>query len=293
MIIEDVLHFFKYGLSSWNLVFKYIKKSIIAFFIINFVFIASLICYVIVNHNDFNLKIFAFLLTLIFCFFFFNIFFLVIQPTKKIIKSVYGFSINKLFIPAFSTREWELFYFSLLKAFLLRNGINNKEKIDELKAILIEKAENQAKNYTPLINTGIILAFFIPVWSAANTRLFKSINDLNTGMAIVIVVLFLIVLFNIIGFNVKYFVKEFSFFSQEQYRIYSLKNYLNILSFEILLAESEFYQTKINTDVIEKVMKEYQKKYFENDNQLVVLKNNSLTILKRWFRFLHTKFNFF
>ncbi|MFJ7828404.1 hypothetical protein [Psychrobacillus sp. NPDC096623] len=292
MIIEDVLHFIKYGLSSWNLVFKYIKKSIIAFFIINFLFIAGLICYVIVNQNDFNLKVFAFLLAVIFCFFFFNIFFLVIQPTKKIIKSVYGVSINKLFVPAFSTREWELFYFSLLKAFLLRNGINNKEKIDELKTILVEKAENQAKNYTPLINTGIILAFFIPVWSAANTRLFKSINDLNTGMTIVIVVLFLIVLFNIIGFNVKYFVKEFSFFSQEQSRIYSLKNYLNILSFDILLADSDSYRTKINADIIEKVMKEYHKKFFENDNQLVVFRHNSITILKRWFRFLNTKRNF-
>lgn len=288
MIIENVLHFYKKGLSSWNLIFKYMKKSVISFFILNFALLAGLIYYIVVKYNDF--KIFVLFLGALFSFL--TLYFLVIQPTKKIIKSVYGISITKTFTPAFSTREWEVFYFSLLKTFLIRNGINKKIVFDELKEVLAEKAENQAKNYTPLINTGIILALFIPVWSAANTRLFKSINDLNTGITIVIIALFLILVFSAIVVNIKYFVKEFSFFSQEQSRIYSLKNSLNIISFEMSLAESESYQPNREfEEIIDKVIEEYHKKNSTNTNQLIVFRDSVITKLRNWFRYINSKLN--
>lgn len=116
-----------------------------------------------------------------------------------------------------------MFCLTLLKTYLIRSGINNKLATDELKKVLTEKAENQAKNYTPLINTGIILALFIPVWSAANTRFFKSINDFNSGVAFLLFSLFIIVLFSAIIVNVKYFANT---------------NQLKVLSLGLIINES-------------------------------------------------------
>ncbi|MGE6489752.1 hypothetical protein [Paenisporosarcina sp. NPDC076898] len=269
------------------------KKSVITFFLLNLLLLVAFSYYIVAEFNDFMIFV-PFLGSLISLL---SLYFLIIQPTKKVIKSVYGISILTRFTPAFSTREWEIFYFSLLRAFLTRNGIIKKMAYDDLKEVLAEKAENQAKNYTPLLNTGIILALFIPVWSAAITRLFRSINDLNTGITIVILFLFIILLVSTIVVNIKYFVKEFSFFSKEQSRIYSLKNSLNMISFEISLAEIEpspkSYEFEKN--IIDKVIADYTKKYSKDTNllnDLTAEKINIEGLTRNWFKYINSKLNF-
>lgn len=263
MIIENVLHFYKKGLSSWNLVFRYMKKTVIFFLILNFLSIVGLIYLIAVSNFNFIVLVFWGLALIL------SIYFLISRPAKRVIKSEYGISINKKVVAVFKTKDWEIFRLELLKTFLSNSTINNKIAIDELKRILTDRAENQAKNYTPLINTGITLALFIPVWSAANAQIFKSINDFNTGVAILALVLFLIVIINMNIVNLKFFANEFSFFIQEQTRINSLVYSLNIISYEILLLESNSLKpsNKFQENILEKVIEDYQEKYCPNNEK--------------------------
>lgn len=296
MVIENVLHFYKKGLNNWNLVFKFMKISLVYCFTLNLILLGSFI-YCLLDKN-FEFKIFALAFWAITLYS--SMYFLISRPVKKVIKSKFGISINAKVYAPFSTSEWRIFRLAVLKTFLKENAINNKITIDELKRILTEKAENQAKNYTPLINTGIILALFVPVWSAANTRFFKSVNDFNTGFVIVIFTLFIIVLINMNIVKFKYFANEFSFYFQEQARINSLNNSLNIIAYEMLLSENDLSEQSdvFQDDIIKNVIQDYHEKYSNSSEKQLKVKRSEIKInavrevvkkSKKWFRYITSK----
>lgn len=285
MVIEKVLHFYKKGLNNWDLVFKYMKVSLLYFFILNLVLLGSLF-YCLANKSfDFNLFALVFWAITLFS----SMYFFISRPVKKVIKSKFGISMTaKVFAP-FSTSEWRTFRLAVLKTFLKQNDIQNKLTTDELNRIITKKAETQEGSYTPLISTGIILSLFVPVWSAANTRFFKSINDFNIGLATVMFAFFVIVIISMIIMYVKYFSNEFSFYHQEKARINSLINSLNIISFEMLLEENDSSRKShvFQENIIEKVIEDYHIKISNsNKNQLNAIGFDTKNI--KWFKLLYS-----
>lgn len=262
MIIENLLHFYKKGLSNWDLVFRYMKKSLILFAITSILLFAVFVY--LISLSDWLLIVI--LIPIGFGLLHVFIFFLISTPVKVVLKEKYGISIRKSIFAPFSTKEWIGFRLSLLKEFLISNGVVDKVLTNDLKNVIIEKAENQVKNYSPLI-TGITLILFVPVWSAASTRLFRSINDFNTGAAIVGVSLIIIILLNMNVANFKYFIKELSPFSRNQAMFQRLKTELTTISYEMSLSETTTYnnyefQRKMNHEALTS----YYKKYFNNQD---------------------------
>lgn len=265
MIIENLLHFYKKGLSSWDLVFRYMKKSLILFAITCILFFAVFVY--LISLSDWLLIVI--LIPLGFGLLHVSIFFLISTPVKVVLKEKYGISIRKNVFAPFSTKEWIGFRLALLKEFLISNGVVNKELTNDLKNVIIEKVENQVKNYSPLI-TGITLILFVPVWSAASTRLFRSINDFNTGAAIVGVSLIIIILLNMNVANFKYFIKELSPFSRNQARLQRLKTELTTISYEMSLSKTNTHKNyEFQKKIIDEALTYYYKKYFNNQNNHV------------------------
>lgn len=294
MIIENLLHFHKKGLNNWDLVFRYMKKSLILF-AINSILLFTVFVYLI-SLSDWLLIII--LIPLGFGLLHVSIFFLISTPVKVVLKEKYGISIKKNVFAPFLTKEWIGFRLALLKEFLISNGVVDKELINDLKNVIIEKAENEVKNYSPLI-TGITLILFVPVWSAASTRLFRSINDFNTGAAIVGVSLIIIILLNMNVANFKYFIKELSPFSRNQARFQRLKTELTTISYEMSLSKTNTYKSyEFQKKMIDDALTYYYKKYFINqdnhfDVSLVTESNSRIErIGRRTDRMLNKKIHY-
>ncbi|TQR30204.1 hypothetical protein [Brevibacillus brevis] len=191
-MVKSVIKFYDKELSSFNLVYQYMKPTYCMYLISGILFVMSLFLAMFID-NILTKVIFGIFLALN-CIFYF----LLNLQAKRIVRHKYDIYPDGFF---WNVKELSSKRVSLLKKFLDENGINSTKKTEEFMKLLSKESEN--RKFKSLLVPGIVLAFTLPVWNHFIAFSFKSINNLNWAIAFVIVIVFLTISSSVLYSQIK------------------------------------------------------------------------------------------
>ncbi|WP_342045938.1 hypothetical protein [Bacillus sp. OTU530] len=262
MIEEQVFHFYKYGLSTSNLILKYLRRNIIIFTLLQVVFIVGLaLFYFFIYRAPFPILSLLYVIQV-----FIGTYIFLNSPAKKVVQHKYGLPIDKRFFKHWANKEWQMFSLLVLSVFLSKKGISNKEKIDGLIDLLEKKEKLYTSNFKVL--AGIFLVFTIPAWSAFNTWIFKFNSSLESAvqylLSIMLLAFILDVFVGMLRFNIK------DLYTSDKKHIFYLINLLESLSYiHQLSQDSDSFSGSnnvgsptIKAKIVSKILEDYHKKYY-------------------------------
>ncbi|MED4156658.1 hypothetical protein [Priestia aryabhattai] len=268
MIADDLLHFYRYGLTFRRLLFRDMKRYV-------FLTIALIVLYFMSTSWGDKIDTGYFILDAILAII--NVLFVVIGPgiwmfflyhqTAKVFRRKFQLKVKKGGITAYK-RESDLIEILILKIYLERKNIKTREAIEELVKTLKEREEIRERNSFPLYASSFVI-LFIPVWSATNNSIFKSITTLKEVYIYLAIIGVFIILFNIVVATMKEINKIFIF--NNKFSVEELIHSLTALSYEYYILENNLKEDSINTSddprltikfkVIKNVFDDYYKRY--------------------------------
>lgn len=264
MITDDLLHFFQYGLSTRRLIFRYMKFYI--FLTIVFIGVYFKLCFYAKEHN-LKYSIIGFfpgsgvvlLLGAIF----------ISYQAARVLRNKYKFKVKQRGLSMYS-KDWELFQLMILKVYLERKHINTKEAIEQLKESLKERTEFKIKTQVP-VYVGSFMILFIPVWSATNNSIFKSVSTLEEAYIYLMFIVLVIVFINFAVGSFKQIAKMV--FLNHLVKTEELNYFLTALAYEYYLVENDLRENNphisnhsratIKFKLIKNVLDDYYKRYPE------------------------------
>lgn len=229
MIINDLLHFFQYGLSARRLVLMHMKRYILLVFI--FIGLYFKLC-IYAKENNLQYSILGFFPGTVIVFVLGGLF--ISYQSVRVLRNKYKFKVKQRGF-SFYSRDWELFQLMVLKVYLDRKHINTKEAIEKLKENLKEQAEFKIKNQAPFY-VGSFILLFIPVWSATNNSIFKSVSTLKEAYIYLSIIALFIVFINFTVVSFKHIIKIVFF--NDLVKTEELNYFLTALAYEYYLHEN-------------------------------------------------------
>ncbi|MEB2294461.1 hypothetical protein [Priestia megaterium] len=264
MIIDDLLHFFQHGLSTRRLVLMYIKRYILSVFI--FIGLYFKLC-IYAKENNLQYSILGFFPGTIIVFVLGGLF--ISYQSVRVLRNKYKFKVKQRGF-SFYSRDWELFHLIVLKVYLDRKNINTKEAIEKLKEDLKEQSEFKIKNQVPFY-VGSFILLFIPVWSATNNSVFKSVSTLKEAYIYLGIIALFIVFINFAVVSLKRIIK-IAFFN-DLVKTEELNYFLTALAYEYYLYENNLKKNNpylpnnsrvtIKFKLVKEVLEDYYKRYPE------------------------------
>ncbi|MGG3586088.1 hypothetical protein ABEU98_26050 [Priestia megaterium] len=270
MIADDLVHFYRYGLTFRRMLFKDMKLYIFITVVLMGSFSIS-VFYI----DSFYTGIFILDITKEIL----NALFLLLGPgiwgiflshkSEKVFGEKFELNAKKGIFFNYK-RESDFIEVLILKIYLERNNIASKGAVDELIETLKKREEIREKNSLPLYASSFAL-LFIPVWSATNNSIFKSMTTLKEIYIYLVVIGVCIIIFNVVVAYVKYINKNFIF--SNKLALEELIHSLTALSYEYYILENNLKEDSINNSndsrltikfkVIKNVLDDYYKRYPE------------------------------
>lgn len=273
MFENQLWDFYKTCVTSRGLVFKHLKKTIFYFILIQILFGSAL--YYVIPQN----KIETFSIScLVFEFEAFSVFYLFV------IKRANAYAFEKYHIK-FKGKEWDLFRHLILKNFLIKKRMLNKDKNKSKNEVALtffinvfqKRLENKkTSSFSTAFAThsGILVAYIIPVWAAFNNWMYKDKSIPFKDGVIYFFTMFIIIIAIIVMWVIfkVYFIGDFF-----QFEVQQLSNLIEMLEgIQFSFNNSHYLKQLESSDmnkVVARIINEYELSNSERVVEIISQKN--------------------
>lgn len=218
---DEFINFYKKELGVWNLVYRYMNKWILSFYILMFLGLTFFSIILLFSENNlFAVILFAFLVAEGFVLNYHNK--IIIEKKYKITKQEQGTTWGGLQFSNMRSKK--------LESYVL-NKLDSKEQLEKLIGILNKEAES--RKFSGIFIRGLGVGLFLPLWNYFLKWLFgNELTETNTAIALFFIILIFIIL--IVYFLSIIKVMLLDYFDRESIRIHELANMLEDISIKSL-----------------------------------------------------------